>query len=211
MEGLSNKGAKTQLGKTVLASRLIAYMQELGTMSIAFFYFRGDDSDRNSLSAMLKSLLCQLLDFNSDVLPFIYEECVKSREVTTESLKTLKSFFTLALEHREPVWIVLDGMDECDAKERKKILSWILPLIGSDDISTHIRLLLVSRDEGDFGKRFAKTPSITLQEMAAHTQEIRVYTTRKMKKIQEKFDLSKQEVKEMSEQVNSGAKGESKV
>jgi hypothetical protein len=159
------------------------------------------------LAAIIKGLLTQLLSINPGVLSYIYEECAKSREVTIESLTTLKSLITIAFDCGKPLWIILDGLDECEVKERKKILSWILPLLKSEDEPSHIRLLVVSRDEGDIGKQLSKYPRVVLNSLAAHQNEIRVYTSKKVAKIQKKFDLSKLEAKELGDRINSGAKG----
>lgn len=182
-------------------------MQEMGTHNVVFFFFKGDDHLRNSLTAILKSFLCQLLSLNQDVLPYIYEECLRSREATIESSKTLRDLVTIAMDHQRRLFFILDGLDECDPKEGKKILSWILHLVGPGDESNHSRLLVVSRDEGDFDKRLSKAPCIILQDTAAHTHEIRAFTSRKLTKIQKKFELSKQEATEIGEKVISGAEG----
>lgn len=197
-----------KLGKTILTSRLIAVMREMDRHNVVFFYCKDEDKLRNSLAAILKGFISQLLTINSGVLSYLYDECAKSREVTIESLPALKSLITIAVDCGEPLWLIVDGLDECEQKERRKVLNWMLPLLKSEDRPSNLRLLKVSRDEGDIGARLSKAPWITLHDLAAHSNEIRVYTSRKLMKIQKKFQLSKEEAKELSDRINSGAKGQ---
>lgn len=175
--------------------------------NVIFFYCKGEDNLRNSLNAILKSFLCQLLTINPDVLPYLYEKCVQSREATIESFRPLRDLVAIAMDCKQPLFLVVDGLDECETKERKKIFNWILSLIGPNNGCNYNRLLIVSRDEGDFGKRLSKTPCIILQDTTAHSHEIRIYTNRKMTKIQKKFGISPQETAEIGNRVTLGAKG----
>jgi hypothetical protein len=88
-----------------------------------------------------------------------------------------------------PIWIVLDGLDECEKKEKKKILTWITTLVKSEDQPGRLRVLVVSQDEGDIRRQLSKRPFISLHETPQHKQAIRTYATRKASKIAEKFDL----------------------
>ncbi|OBT70089.1 hypothetical protein VE03_00429 [Pseudogymnoascus sp. 23342-1-I1] len=194
-------------GKTILTSRLIAVMREMDRHDVVFFYCKDEDKLRNSLAAILKGLISQLLTINPGVLSYLYDECAKSREVTIESLTALKLLITIAVDCGEPLWLIVDGLDECEQKETRKILTWMLPLLKSGDGPSNLRLLIVSRDEGDIGARLSKAPGITLHNLEAHSNEIRVYTSRKLMKIQKKFQLSKEEAKELGDRINSGAKG----
>jgi hypothetical protein len=94
---------------------------------------------------------------------------------------------------------VLDGLDECERKEKKKILMWITSLVKSEEQPGRIRVLIISQDEGDIRKQFAKQPLVSLNEAPQHKQAIRTYATRKAIKIREKFGLSESKALEPSE------------
>jgi hypothetical protein len=159
--------------------------------SVLFFYCKNEDRSRNSLAAILKGFLAQIIFINAEIAPYVYDECSKSSELTLDSLEFLKKLIECALEGPRPIWIVLDGLDECEKKEKKKILTWITTLLKSEDQPGRLRVLLVSQDEGDIRRHLMKRPFISLHDSPQHKQAIRMYATRKASKIAKKFDLSR--------------------
>jgi hypothetical protein len=192
----------------VLASRVIAATKDSKRGSLIFLYCRHQDKSRNSLAAMLKALLAQLLRVNPEVLSFIYEECAKSSELTLESLEPLKKLAEYALEGTQPIWIILDGLDECDKKEKKKILTWITAIVKSEDPPGRLRVLIVSQDEGDIRKSLTKRPSISLHDAPQHHEAIRAYATRKSIKLRQKFELSGSTERDIINIVTARSNGE---
>lgn len=103
-------------GKTILSSTIVEDLigsSELDMgLSIAYFYFKGDDKDKRTSSGMLRSLLKQLFDCGkrtSNVLPEIYG----NGNQQPSSGQLLSSLETISREFRE-VFIVLDALDECE-------------------------------------------------------------------------------------------------
>jgi len=96
----------------------------------------------------MKGLLAQSIYINTDIISYVYEECSNSRELVLESLEFLKKLLGYTLEGSNPIWIVLDGVDECEKKEKKNMLSWITTLVMSEEQPGRIRVLIVSQDEG---------------------------------------------------------------
>jgi hypothetical protein len=157
--------------------------------SVLFFYCKNDDR-RNCLAAVLKGLLAQIVEINNEIFPYVYDECSKCSELALESLEFLKKLVECALEGTNPIWIVLDGLDECDRREKKKILSWFTTLVKSENLPGRIRVLVASQDEGDIRKQLIKRPCISLNESSQHKQAISIYATKKARKIIKKFELS---------------------
>jgi hypothetical protein len=176
--------------------------------SLIFFYCKHEDKSRNSLAAVLKALLAQLLRVNPEVLSFVYEECSKSSELTLESLETLKKLVEYALEGTQPIWIILDGLDECDKKEKKRILTWIAAIVKSEDPPGRLQVLIVSQDEGDIRKSLTKRAFISLHDAPQHQEAIRTYATRKSIKLRQKFELSRSTERDIISIVTTRSKGE---
>jgi hypothetical protein len=143
--------------------------------------------------------LAQIIYINIEILPYVYDECSKSSELTLDSVDFLKNLVESALDGPDTIWIVLDGLDECERKEKKKILMWITSLVKSEQQPGRIRVLIISQDEGDIRKQLAKRPFISLNEAPQHKQAIHTYATRKAIKIREKFGLSESKALEPSE------------
>lgn len=129
-------------GKSVIVSRLIAELQPL--KPLIFFYCKHEDRNRNSLKAVLKAFLAQLLRINPEVLSYIHEEVSMISELTLETLDFLKKLVGYAMEGSDPIWIIIDGLDECEKKEKKKFIAWMMDMIKAEECPGRIRLLVVS-------------------------------------------------------------------
>jgi hypothetical protein len=189
----------------VLISRLIAETRPL--KRLIFFYCKYEDQNQNSLRAVLKAFLAQLIQIHGDILSHIYEEVSTSSELTLEALEFLKKLVGYALEGPNPIWIVIDGLDECDKREKKKILSWFKDILEAEECPGRIRLLVVSQDDGDIRKFLAKRPTMLLNGASQHQEAIEVYTRRKSSKIKAKLELPASIEKDIIELVTDRSKG----
>jgi hypothetical protein len=113
-----------------------------------------------------------------------------SGEVVLESPALTKELLETALKSSERVYIVLDGLDECDPHEKKEIISWFQSVATSlsDTEFDSIRCLFISQDDGEIGKLLSKVPAIRIKPNDTRV-DIEAYTTVWSKKIQDKFDL----------------------
>jgi Cdc6-like AAA superfamily ATPase len=198
------------VGKTVLASRVIEELEYSKDAIFAYFYCKYGDQQRNSLGAILKALLTQFISRDGSTTSYIYEECSKSNEAKIESLELLKRMVETTLEGVKKIWMIIDGLDECEKKERKKILAWVTTILKmeADGNSTRLRIFLVSQDEGDIRRNLPKSASsISLNDMPQHQEEIRSYTSRKLAKLKIKFDLPTAVEKDAVDAVTERAQG----
>jgi hypothetical protein len=156
------------LGKTVLASIIIEELQELQsshTIGLGYFYCRYKDTQRCTFNAVARAILAQLLSQNEDLLPYLFEKASTNGEVALESPILTKELLETALKSWEKVYIVLDGLDECDPHEKRAIVSWFQSAVAAlPDIELGtIRCLFVSQDDGEIGKLLSKTPAIRMK------------------------------------------------
>ena len=177
-------------GKTILASRVIAELEGSADRQVVFFYFKRNDPLRDSHIAMLKGLLAQMIRISPELLPYVYEEVSASLERVLGSPETLMMLLETAFGAIEQLWMVLDGLDECEKKERKKILSWISK-ITSEGSPVRVQVFVTSQDKMDIQQAissFPRCPTISLQE-PGHQDDIRTYVSRKAAKRKQQFDL----------------------
>jgi hypothetical protein len=108
-----------------------------------------------------------------------------------ESPVLTRDLLETALKSSEKVYIVLDGLDECDPPEKKSIISWFQSVVASlpDTEFDSIRCLFISQDDGEIGKLLSKTPAIHINPDNTR-QDIQAYAILWSRTIQEKFDLS---------------------
>lgn len=180
-------------GKTVLASLIIEVLQQLRSthsINLGFFYCKHKDSQRNTFNAVARTIIAQLLTQNQDLLPYLFEKASTSGEIVLGSPKSIRETLETALKSSGKVYIVIDGLDECESQEKKAIIQWFQSVVAAlpDHESDSIRCLFLSQDDGEVGKGFSKTPAIRIRREDTK-EDIQQYINIWSKKIQEKFDL----------------------
>ena len=180
-------------GKTVLASLMVEELQQLQSthpITLGFFYCKHKDSQRNTFNAVARAILAQLLNQNEDLLPYLFEKASTSGEMVLESPSLTKELLETALKSSEKVYIVIDGLDECDPHEKKAIIQWFQSVVAAlpDTEFDSMRCLFISQDDGEVGKVLSKIPAIRIRPEDTKS-DIQTYATIWSKKIQEKFDL----------------------
>lgn len=198
-------------GKTIVASKLIDLVVRdiIGPTgdSFLFFYFKENDPSRNSLIALLKALLAQIVQMNLDFGSLIYDEFSKMGKLAFQSLDTLMRLTETGFERRPAGWMILDGLDECSQKERKRIVAWVLQLARSPSL-TNIRVLFTSQDKSDLRSLLAGVPSISLMERPEHLDQLRAFSSRKVRKLREKYGFSEEVETDIVDKVLRHANGE---
>ncbi len=187
---------------------IVEEIETLHSVNLGYFYWKYNNPKKNGFAAVARALLAQLLQQNLDLLPHLYEECISSGEVTLESLTLSRKLLRTILGSTDKTFIVIDGVDECDKGERKKILSWLKSIIV--DINKEnpgaLRGLVISQDEGDIRKILSAAWTISLQPQDNWT-DIQWYASYWSSKIQAKFDLPTAGGKEITSKISQRANG----
>ncbi|KAF5548839.1 ankyrin repeat L25 [Fusarium mexicanum] len=140
-------------GKTVLSSTVIENIQnslpQLRDSVLLYFYITFTDKRKQSLEAILTSLIGQLYyrcQASRPPITSLYSQCGSGKsEPNIEQLKsTLRQMLSLAGQ----VFIVIDALDEYQNRstQRHELFSWI-ESFGIERVNTH--LLVTSRPEHD--------------------------------------------------------------
>lgn len=156
--------------------------------SIAFFYCKHKDSSRNSFLAVAKGILSQLLDQNKHLIQYFYEKSSNCGEISLHTKVLAGELLRVAISCSKRTYIILDGLDECDAKERRCIAEFFrstieaLPTADMDSI----RCLFVSQDDREARKDFSNIPSVNI--CPSDTKgDIHAFVTIWKDKIEKKF------------------------
>ena len=196
-------------GKTMIASLIIEEMKSIDSVDLAFFYCRYNDNHKSSFTNVLRSVLVQLIQQNEDLLSYVYDACCSSSEVTLDSPSRLKNLVETSLRSCSDCCIIVDGVDECEQTEAKKIIEWFLGFI--ENIPQHdtatIRLLFVSQRDKVTESLLAKAPVIPL-DSKQHQEDIQAYARHWSEKLQRKFGISDGLASQISTAVADQAKGE---
>jgi len=116
---------------------------------------------KNTLHVILRALTTQFLHQNPDILP-VASQWPEHSGLPRASLKALKKYFKeLVQSSIEPIYLILDGMDECDDNsnnnQQQLIQNYLYDLITNTDHGPpkYIRVCIFSREirlEGKFKK-----------------------------------------------------------
>jgi hypothetical protein len=180
-------------GKTILASVLVedcSRVVELSKdVSFAFFYCRDKDEQRNKFVSIAKSMLSQLLRQQPAILPYLYDECLKSAKVTLTSPQDCIKLLGTVLQAVTQTFLIVDGIDECEPKERKAMLNFFTSTITGDDIAPgKVRALFISQQLNDIMAGLHMADSIQLTK--DHIElDIRDFAVKRALEIQNKFNL----------------------
>ena len=161
----------------------IMALQEAGQATIAYFYFKYGSTNKHDLRNALASLLTQFSAYSDrycDILSTAYQAhdnglYKPSIRVMVTCLKDM-----LALPDQGPVYIILDGIDQCSnaapvSTARKEVLDFLEDLVGLRLPNLHI--CVTSRPEIDI--RTTLEPlvsySISIQDQNGQKRDIEDY------------------------------------
>ncbi|KFG85892.1 NACHT and Ankyrin domain protein [Metarhizium anisopliae] len=146
------------IGKTMMATFLVRFLKCKieKNPSETFIHFFCDDKDqeRKTPTAILRSLVWQLLLQRNELFEHVQPDFEKYEESRTfESLfndvyalrRILKNM--LLDERSDKVFVLIDALDECEASTRKDLLSWIqiISQLSPAGDSGKIKILLTCR------------------------------------------------------------------
>jgi Cdc6-like AAA superfamily ATPase len=139
-------------GKTILSSTVIEDLKRtLSCQPLLYFYFDFNDTHKQTLDSMVRSLMSQLYSKCEDTwrqLDSLFASCEDGRR--QPSCESLCKVFLQMIEQVEEVWVVIDALDECRTRKGRStegLLSWIRDLLNAEQRNAH--LLATSRPEQD--------------------------------------------------------------
>ena len=179
---------------------------------MAFFYCKYQDPDRNSFLPVARSLLSQLIHQKDTLLPYIYDSASQSGQATLTTISLAENLLDTCLKSFEAVYVILDGLDECDDREQRKHISRVLkgiveslPVEGLD--SHKIRCVFISQDDSVARKDFAAIPSLRI-DAEGHQKDIAAYVQTQCRKIQEEFHFSDEKIRKLAAHITDQSEGQ---
>lgn len=195
-------------GKTILASFIIERIQRIPNIQVAYFYCKHADILKSTIIVIAKSMLVQLLRQNESLLSYLYEKSSSSGESCLETVTLAKDLLETALKSTDNVFLVIDGLDECEKKDKSAIINWFKAIINTsaESDSGRIRALFISQDDGEIRKLLPSVPKLQIKS-EDNREDIRSYTDREAIRLQTKFDLSATKIDQISSKVCERAEG----
>lgn len=181
-------------GKTILASKVIDDCRDDKSTSLctAFFYCQHDGQNFMSI---LRSLIAQLLVVDHILLPWCHEQYTSGNRLSLIDEKVCRRILNALLMSCTRTFIVIDGLDECEFRDRRLLLSFF-----DDAISTcerydpgKLRVMFVSRDELDIRKGLRGSCEISVTSMH-NGDDMKRFVKKWCDKIRSKFRGVDQEI-----------------
>ena len=135
-------------GKTVLSSTIIEHLSSIVTPSqvLLYFYFAFNDTNKQTLEHMLRSLVNQLYQKQPDArgpLDQLWESARGNSQHLSK--KSLRDVLLAMISKARDVSIVLDALDE--STTRGDLLAWLSDFLGAETCAC--RVLVTARREED--------------------------------------------------------------
>lgn len=142
------------IGKTILASAIVEECKQRPGFVTCFFYCHDGDQYSNSELGILKGLIDQLLDQYPAVLPPCYTRRGQSGEPSLRSTDKARKLFDDCCSMVPKLFVIIDGLDECEQVERKQAIDNLMKIVGQcdTDVQGKLRILFVSQDYADIRK-----------------------------------------------------------
>lgn len=169
-----------------MSAYIIETLRQQPDSTILYYFCDHYLGDRNNCSHILRTLATQLIRHDPELAAFVWETHVRKAE--TPSIERLRKFLPKLIAASPFTRIVIDGIDECDAKDHKYALDQLLLLCK--DIKGHGSLLLSSRDDGIISRKLRQYPTISLRdEYLAVERDIEAFIGGKFRQVIEEWDL----------------------
>ncbi|KAK6223993.1 hypothetical protein LQW54_000139 [Pestalotiopsis sp. IQ-011] len=178
---------------------------------VAYFYFKHTHEHKRSLQKMMRSVLSHLIEQDPSLLDHVYREVCGTSRISFDRVKELAQ---LAISSSRLCFLVVDGLDECSkdeilrTTEAEKVIKWLTELTTSPDAqSSDIRVLVSSQRDGVIEEMLEDYPTLQLETMQLHDDNIGRYVRVQARVISETFQGTQTTVGEIVEKITATAKG----
>ncbi|KIL88700.1 hypothetical protein FAVG1_07948 [Fusarium avenaceum] len=203
-------------GKSVLTTQLVNFMR--GTKFVICHFCIYHYVSSTMYEQILKSLLLQILRKDGDLVAHVYKTCIlEKKQPTTPSLEQLLQNLLTSISSDpnevEYLWIVIDGLDECDYDKHMRLVRLVNQLTSKPVVpgSTVCKVLISSRAPSNALERLKRSQVISLSDEKKWLSEaISQYVHRRLRLMDKKLrqlDLEHSEMKEIQDLIVIKADG----
>ena len=191
-----------RLGKSILCSRIIGFLQEEQKVTVAYYFCNSHNDGGNPCNQILRSLVLQLLRQHLDLPPHVCENY--TNRGYNPSMQQLRKLLPELLDTIPAIRIIIDGLDECQEKMQKQVMQELLCLCTSSD--GHCKILFSSREGVEISKALRRKQCISLRDEKKDVDtDIQLFTHQSLAELRERFNSK--EVDDIERTVVNKANG----
>ena len=174
---------------------------------VLFFYCKHQQQEKCTFAGILRGLLAQLLrKADAALMSWFGQRCLSLDRQKLESLEILEELATFAFNSQHISLVVLDGLDECNHEEIRKIISWFVSHQGAHTGTGQIRVICIGQRTDILQSMLSSATSISLDN-SHHQNDIEKYVVGKSRNIQRIFKIKLDIVSQIVSRVMKTAKG----
>ena len=173
-------------GKSVLLAELVNFLQS-SDASVVHHFCTYTYASSTKYDGILRSIVVQILRNHGDLVNHVYQEYVLNRRpATINTLERLLHTLVDASSHqpRQPeyIWLVIDGLNECETSKQQKLVSLLNHLASAQSDRTVVKVLIATRQFPNLSKRLLKNQVFSLGDHEpALSSAIRTYVSCRLK------------------------------
>jgi archaellum biogenesis ATPase FlaH len=204
-------------GKSILSASIVQFMESAGYLVLSHFSnYAYPSSIKYDL--ILRSLVLQLVRRDGDLAAYVFENYIVGKKVPSipileRLLQLLLSSISKEPRHTSYIWIVIDGIDECEALTQNKTRSLISQVTSRASNSDQVicKALVSCRFSTSASASLRKCQSISLTEEKDHISDsIRRYASQRLTAVYSKFqqiNLTQDDIKNIEDAITEKSDG----
>ncbi|KAF4968621.1 hypothetical protein FSARC_3996, partial [Fusarium sarcochroum] len=203
-------------GKSVLCTQLVNFLKQSKFVAHHFCTYLYASS--TMYEQIVRSLVLQILRKDGDLVAHVYKSCILEKKAPTvpaleQLLLTLLASMSSEPNQAEYIWVVIDGLDECDPDKQIRLIRLINQITSKPELPGTItcKILISSRAPSNPLQRLRRRQAISLSEEKVFLQEaIRQYVDQRLKSMDTKLrqlDIGYSEIGEIQDVVVTKADG----
>lgn len=141
-------------------------------------------------------------------MPYLYDAASRSGEATLTSPTLADDLLETALKSCDTVYVILDGVDECEREQRKEISTVFKRIVDSSSVEEfdRVRCVFISQDDHTARRDYATLPSLKIS-VEDNREDITAYVQPRCNELERKFSLGNERTNELIRRITEESEG----
>ena len=205
-------------GKSVLVAHISTFLRSAGKSLIISHICTYSQATSLEYDQILRSILIQLVRFNTDLVAYIFEEFILNKKaVTVQAIEGLILTVIGAVSddpsRTKYIHVILDGLDECDITKQARIIKFLERMVTAaiTSTSTVCKILVTSHLPPALAKKLQQKHQVSLsKEKPQMRKAIIAYVSMRLVALQSRWSqlgISDTELKDLESRIADKADG----